>query len=599
MLACADCADCHSKIVENYKRTGMGRSFSRPANIPAGTFYHAASDTHFSVFARGGKFIERRWQVGFGGAETNVDEKEIDFVMGSGAQARTFLHRTASGALQQLPLGWYSEKGGFYAMSPGYDTPDQPNSRRKIPYECMFCHNAYPQIPAENAQFRAEPVFTKIPEGIDCARCHGPGDRHEALAKSGAGLSAIRNAIVNPARLDRDRQMEVCMQCHLETTSFPFPHSILKFDRHPFSFQPGERLGDFQLYFDHPEPDRFQIVSSAYRLRMSKCFLKSGSLECTTCHDQHAAASAEQACLKCHVDLKAEHRARSSCASCHMQKRRTIDVVHAVMTDHFIQRKPPAIDPSAEIAEPHGPETMYRGEVLPYYTSADEKYLALAQIREGNNIEGGIPRLRAALEKDKNAAAEFFIELGDASGDPAAYKEALRRHPNFLPALIGLGDYEKAVRVAPDDSNAWFRLGDEYTKQRRTREAIEALEKSIRIDPEMAEAHFALAMTLAQQAKDPARAEVEFRETIRLRPNDAASHMNLAILLFGSKRAEESAFHFERALRYRPDYALGHLNYGLMLQAIGKREVAIEHLNRAARSEDPVVRRSALDALAR
>jgi len=134
-IANPQCAPCHPKIAESYAQTGMGRSFARPRNVAAGSYDHAASDTHFEMIERGGNFFQRRSQIGFGGRETNVEEKQIDFVMGSGNHAKTFLHRTASGALQQLPLGWYAEKGGYYAMNPGYDTPDQPNSRRKITYE--------------------------------------------------------------------------------------------------------------------------------------------------------------------------------------------------------------------------------------------------------------------------------------------------------------------------------------------------------------------------------------------------------------------------------------------------------------------------------
>ena len=37
----------------------------------------------------------------------------IDFVIGSGARVRTYLYRTPTGALQELPLAWYSEKGGI------------------------------------------------------------------------------------------------------------------------------------------------------------------------------------------------------------------------------------------------------------------------------------------------------------------------------------------------------------------------------------------------------------------------------------------------------------------------------------------------------
>ena len=68
---------------------------------------------------------------------------------------------------------------------------------------------------------------------------------------AGAKVEDIRKTIVNPARLGKDRQMEVCMQCHLETTSLQLPHSIVKYGRGPFSYNPGEPLGNFMLFFDH------------------------------------------------------------------------------------------------------------------------------------------------------------------------------------------------------------------------------------------------------------------------------------------------------------------------------------------------------------
>ena len=74
----------------------MPRSFYRPA--PGNTvedyrvnnaYYHPASDTHFTMVERNGKYYQRRYQVGFQGKQTNVDKKEIDFVMGSGNHVRT------------------------------------------------------------------------------------------------------------------------------------------------------------------------------------------------------------------------------------------------------------------------------------------------------------------------------------------------------------------------------------------------------------------------------------------------------------------------------------------------------------------------------
>ena len=63
--------------------------------------------------------------------------------------------------------------------------------------------------------------------------------------------------------------------------------------------------------------------------------------------------------------------ASGDCVSCHMPKRRTDDVVHAVMTDHYIQRRKPARNLVAEMAEKRETDaSAYRGEVVPYYPRA-------------------------------------------------------------------------------------------------------------------------------------------------------------------------------------------------------------------------------------
>lgn len=607
----------------------MGRSFSAAIpGPPLQDFYHQLSNTHFSMLNREGRYFQRRWQVDSDGKQINVDEKRIDFVMGSGNHVRTFLHRTATGALQELPLAWYSERGGSWAMNPGYDTPIQPNSRRKVSYECMFCHNAYPEIPTGHEQLRAEPIFAAIPNGIDCQRCHGPAQHHVELARSPRpSFEAVRAAVVNPARLGVDRQMEVCAQCHLESDSFPFPASILKYDRGQFSYKPGEPLADFALFFDHAPSktpdDRFQIVNSVYRLRMSACFLKSDAkLKCTTCHDPHdsdrSTASYNGVCRQCHVTLttsKTQHTASPDCIACHMPKRRTDDVIHAVMTDHFIQRRKPDRDLLAEIPEPHGPDIIYRGEVvrydLPNQGSQDELYLALAQVREDNNSQRGLARLSEAIQKYRPKEANFYVELADAfvkSGQPARavplYKDAIERNPKSLAAELGLGaaleksgDLSHAVdafvlstKLAPRDANTWWQLGEAQLKLGQDAEGAAALKKSLELDPEVPETHYALA-TLRQRSGDLAGAAALYKEAIRLQPAYSAAHMNLAILLFQENHtpaaAKEAEEHFKSALWYHPDYALGHYNFGLMLIAQGRLSEAKRELESALQPGSP------------
>ncbi|HLG95214.1 MAG TPA: tetratricopeptide repeat protein [Bryobacteraceae bacterium] len=621
------CADCHAQISETYRRSGMARSFYRPGPeiMPedfraSNEYYHQPSDTHFQMIQRGGHYFQRRYQIGFDGKETNLDEKEIDYVLGSGNHVRTYLHRTGAGALLQLPLAWYAEKGGYWAMNPGYDRPDQPNARRKIDYECMFCHNAYPEIPSGHDQLRAEPLFApELPEGIGCQRCHGPGRLHVQLARRpGTAAQDIRNAIVNPARLNPERRAEICMQCHLETTSFPFPHSIANFGRGPFSYRPGQPLADFELFFDHPDPpteDRFQIASSVYRLRLSQCFLKSGgALECTTCHNPHEVARGEEAvrrydevCTGCHTAAfraaveSGRHTRAGDCVGCHMPKRRTADVVHAVMTDHYIRRTPPAGDPLAAKIEPHEPEILYRGEVRPYYpeklapSPENILYLALAQVRDNNNTDRGLVQLNAALKKYRPQQSEFYIGLGDASlarGESSqaasAYEQAARLKPDSLAAWLGLGNafeqagkldraadaFRRAAQLYPDNAEAWRKLGEVCVKEGRDQEALAALQKSAQLDPDIPETQYALGTLWSKPPADTGRAEKGFREAIRLEPDYAQAHMNLAILLFSRRQIDEATYHFAYAVRVRPRYALGHFNYALMLTKLQRLQEA-------------------------
>src|SRR4029079_17942432 len=209
-------------------------------------FVHALSGRHYQMLRRDGRVYQRRYEVDPRGAEVNVYEQEATYAIGSGNHARTYLHQSESGELTQLPVTWYTQEGRW-GMSPGYDNSTPADFTRLADESCLFCHNGYPA--ADNS----------LAEGIDCQRCHGPGSRHADLASGGkAQQPEVRAAIVNPARLNSKLQMDICMQCHLETTSAELPGMIRRFDRQPFSFRPGAPLGAYMVHFDQPSGAGFE-----------------------------------------------------------------------------------------------------------------------------------------------------------------------------------------------------------------------------------------------------------------------------------------------------------------------------------------------------
>jgi len=608
------CAACHAEIAASFRKTGMGRSFyamrAEAETFPEKPYYHEASDSYFAMFERGGRVFQRRWQRGFDGKETNIEEKQVDFVLGSGNHAKTWLHLTTRGTLQQLPLGWYAEKGGYFAMNPGYDRPDYPGSTRAISYECMSCHNSYPKIPAANREEGAEAKYlAPIPEGIDCQRCHGPGQEHAA--------SSGKAAIVNPAHLAPERELEICMQCHLETTSRLLPHSIQKHGRAPLSYVAGQPLAEFEVTFDRAGAKNrgVEVAGGAYRLRQSQCLLKSqGKLRCTTCHNPHdiprgeaALAQYNQVCAKCHGGA---HRAGENCVGCHMPKTRTDDAVHIVITDHWIQRAPAAGDLTAEKAETQEtPATSYRGPVVPYYpTKVEALDEAVAQVRDGSNSQAGLPRLASLIAQQRPVLAGFYIDLGEAyraAGDPAgairSFEAALARSPQSLVILLKLANAQiearqwasaeatlrRATVRAPEDPLAWGLLGWAQWQQDKRAEGKAALEKAIKLDPEVPELHNYLG-SLLMGIGDRTDAERAFREGVRIEPGIAEWRANLAGVLASLGQIPEARYHFEQSLRFKPEYADGRFEYARLLAALGETAEAEKHA-RAAVGTDPTL----------
>jgi hypothetical protein len=242
----------------------------------------------------------------------------IDIVIGSGKRGQTYLYWHGS-QLYELPVSYWSE-GHRWINSPGYKNGTM-NFARPITPRCMECHASFIQQDSSdisaNRYQRDSLVF-----GITCERCHGSGKEHVNLhVSAGSRTGAIEEKIVNPARLTRDRQVDICALCHNGNQAE---------EKTPaFSFVPGERL-DRYLHpnpgdtAEHPDVHGNQVGL----LKKSRCYASSPTMNCSTCHDTHAqeheASWYSSRCLTCH---KVENCGMSktlgskivgNCVGCHM-----------------------------------------------------------------------------------------------------------------------------------------------------------------------------------------------------------------------------------------------------------------------------------------
>lgn len=115
----------------------------------------------------------------------------------------------------------------------------------------------------------------------------------------------------------------------------------------------------------------------------------------------------------------------------------------------------------------------------------------------------------------------------------------------------GLRLMEQAVKLTPNDSEAWSNLGNAYRVLSDGDRAISALKRAIELDPRNASAHCTLSACLRKEgtlidAIDAARTAT------RLQPNMAQAHCNLGNALLEAGECQAAIASFQQALYLQP-----------------------------------------------
>lgn len=533
------CIQCHEDKWVTFKHTGMGKSFHYATQEKSSAIFsleHQVFDSTLGLwyypFWKNDSLFILEYELGENGDTIHQLTVAIDFIVGSGQHTNSHLFKRGD-YLYQAPITFYVQQQKW-DLAPGFENGNNSRFNRVLTTECLSCHNAMPKM-QENSDFK----YAEVATGIDCERCHGPGELHVQKHQNGEKDEDIDYTIVNPSKLSWERQVDVCQRCHLQGLN------VLKEGKSFLDFIPGMELKDvFEIYLPQYEggQSRFDMANHAQRFQMSSCFIEGNkqdlSFTCISCHNPHI--SVEQtgkgvynaACSNCHtsedecgLDAGKRLEVSNNCVQCHMPVSSSEDIPHVTVHDHWIQ--------------------------IPSTASDRDKVQKLIGLYAVNNPQ-----------PDRYTLIKAYLEYWEKFDKNPFYlnkAQALLQH-NDYPRLQLKYDYltesySNAVKNAlkTEELTAWelFMLSQSYSKLGEHRKALfysrMALDKGSD-NPIVLQEH---AKCLIQNGKY-IEAEKFCVQTLKELPNDGELYNSLAKTLILQNRLSDAEQYVIAALRLQP-----------------------------------------------
>jgi len=140
--------------------------------------------------------------------------------------------------------------------------------------------------------------------------------------------------------------------------------------------------------------------------------------------------------------------------------------------------------------------------------------------------------------------------------------------------------WRQALQMDPDDAQAHFGLAVSLTGDNQEREALEEYKKACALDTHQPAwlAHLAASQA---QVGDFDGAISNFQKSLALDPSNPGAEADLGAALFENGKAEEGLQHMQKAVDMAPDFADGHSYLGTALAKMGRMDEAVDQLKTA------------------
>lgn len=320
------CSACHKDIFDSHIQTAHYLT-NQPAteNFIMGSFEKGKNTYSYSPLIAVN--MEKRDSGYYQVVYYKGEEKKamrFDMTIGSGVLGQSFLSWQGN-KLNQLPITFFTA-ANKWSNSPGFPN-DKVGLNRVIVSRCLECHLTYAEgvegTPLEQVAFDRKNMVL----GITCEKCHGPAAKHVEFHTKNP-LDTLAKFIVKTGSFSRQQQLDMCALCHAGNIINTKPS---------FEFMAGDKLTDFfsdsSLNETAVSTGNVDVHGNQYGLlKASKCFIKTQTLSCNSCHDTHKKERGNlevfsQRCMNCHKTTAPEfknpvHNAitaiEKNCIDCHM-----------------------------------------------------------------------------------------------------------------------------------------------------------------------------------------------------------------------------------------------------------------------------------------
>lgn len=227
-------------------------------------------------------------------------------------------------------------------------------------------------------------------------------------------------------------------------------------------------------------------------------------------------------------------------------------------------------DAGTEVGTTQRPEPTENREAFAEYSQA-RAFLERPDVP--GNVDHAIRLFRSAVAKDSRFVLAH-AGLAEAYWTQYGETKDLQWPPQAVAANL------EALRIDPDHAEVRMSLAVMYSGQGRYEEAIEELEKVMKLQPGNDDPYRVLADIYIAGASWDLAIEAALRAVER-RPSYWRNHSQLGFSYFRAGRFDQAISAYERVVQLQPDSARGHQTLGTALQSAGRNDEAMIEYEKA------------------